>query len=144
MKKNVIIILFVLGIALAMYYSQHPLSATVTVKGKMYLVDTAITAADKEKGLGYRDSMPHNYGMLFIYDHKSKYSFTMQGMAFPLDFLWINGNQIVDITKNVPITQDGVTPVVVPNVEADKVVELGAGEVDKQGIVVGDTVLFNK
>jgi len=140
MKKILIGICLILGIALVLYYKTHPLSASVTIKGKIYLVDIAITGKDKEKGLGYRKSMPENHGMLFIYDHKDQYQFGMKNMQFPLDFLWLNGNEIVEITKHVPIT----SPTIKPNMLIDKVVELNAGQVDQLGIVVGDTVLFNK
>ncbi len=126
------------------YYRLHPLRPTVMINGTTFTVELAITPEEITRGLGGRDSLKPLNGMLFIRDHKERYRFWMGNMRFPLDFLWIDGNRIVDITKNVPITKNGEIPQLEPVAPVDKILEINAGETDKAGIKVGDTLLFNK
>lgn len=126
------------------FYSRHPLSGTVTINNTVFIVDLAVTSIEKEKGLGYRKTLPEKHGMLFVYDHKAIFPFWMKGMQFPLDFVWIYGNQVMDITRNVQPPEGLDLHVVKPQIEVDKILELNAGDVDKYGIKVGDMVRFNK
>ncbi len=126
------------------FYTKHPLSGTVTVNNTVFVVDLALNPLEKEKGLGFRKSLPAKHGMLFVYDHKEQYMFWMKGMQFPLDFLWINGNIIVDITRDVQPPKGLNMNMVKPNVPVDKILEINAGETDTFNIQVGDKVRFNK
>lgn len=87
--------------------------------------------------------MPEMHGMLFPYDHKEQFEFWMRGMRFPLDFIWIDGKNVADITENVPPPLENERPVIVkPLVPVDKVLEVNAGTVARIGIKVGDTVEY--
>jgi len=126
------------------FYNAHPLTSTVTIHNTRFEIELAVTPAEKAKGLSGRTKMLPKHGMVFPYDHKERYDFWMKGMQFPLDFVWISDNLVVDITKNVlpPIGPD--EHVVKPKVPVNKILELNAGEVDQYNIQIGDTVTFNK
>ena len=126
------------------FYSQHPLSATVVIKQTEFIVDLAITPKEKTKGLSFRKTLLPTHGMLFVYENKDKYPFWMKDMNFSLDFIWIDGNVIVDITKNIPPANSTNMQIVKPIVPANKILEINAGEIDKYNIQIGDTVIFNK
>lgn len=144
MNKFLIAGMIALGIITAWYYARHPLGAKVIINEHTIHVEVAVTNAEKEKGLGYRDSLPVNTGMLFVYQNKDRYGFWMKDMRFPLDFIWITGNTVVDVSQNIPQPDnDTVQPVnVAPNVPVDKVLEVNAGVIKSLGIHVGDTVQF--
>ena len=144
MKQIFIFIGICLLLGTIFYYRSHPLSATITIRGVVYPIELAITSKEWEKGLAGRTSLPPGHGMLFIRDHKEQYQFWMAGMEFPLDFVWLDGNRIVEITKNVSVKTDGSITTVKPNIPVDKILELNAGEVEMAGIQVGDIALFNK
>ena len=146
MHPKLIIILAVclIGMFSFWFYTRHPLNGTVTIKGTMFLVDLALNPLEKERGLSYRTSLAPKHGMLFVYDHREQFPFWMKGMNFPLDFIWLDGNTIVDITKNVQPANGLNMQVVKPSIPVDKILELNAGEVDQYNIAIGDTVLFNK
>jgi len=146
MKKFIVFIvgLSVAGLGFFWFYSRHPLTATVTINGTVWHVEASVTAKEKEKGLGGRDRLLPLHGMIFVYDHKELYPFWMKGMQFPLDFIWLDGNEIIDVTQNVGVPAGDVIPVVTPKVPADKVLEVNAGEAQTYGIKIGDRVLFNK
>lgn len=126
------------------FYSRHPLQTTVTVRNTTFIVDVAIQAKEKEIGLGYRNSLAADHGMLFVYDHKEVFPFWMKNMRFPIDILWIEDRIIVDITKDVPPPASPAEqlPLYHPRVPVDKVLELPAGTADRVGIIIGDKIII--
>lgn len=142
MNLKLLAILIVIGLLVIWYYRKNPLSAKLEIGEHRYTVEVAVTNAEKAKGLSFRDNMPADHGMIFLYDHNDFYAFWMNGMRFPLDFVWIEGNIIVDITQNVQ-AQSGVhIPIVKPKKQVDKILELNAGIVERDGIKIGDSVKF--
>ncbi len=137
-KKLVIAALVTVILFIVWFYTRHPLGVTAQIRGHVFTLDVAVTPQEKEQGLGYRQRLDENRGMLFIYDHQEQYSFWMKGMNFPLDILWIRGKEIVDISKHV--STGPPYPHITPALPVDKVLEVNAGTVDKYGIRVGDHV----
>lgn len=140
-------ILFITGILtilfLGWYYMRHPLSSKVKIHTTVFTVDIAATEGQKELGLGGRATLAADHGMLFPYDHKEQYEFWMKGMKFPLDFIWIDGKTVADITPNVPPPVGNEQPIIVkPRVQVDKVFEVNAGTLTRTGIQIGDPVEF--
>jgi len=147
-KKNRKAIILGIGMCVLLgtllFYRKHPLMPTAIINGTKFTLELAVTQKEIEKGLGGRVTLAPKHGMLFLHDHKELYPFWMGGMEFPLDFVWIDGNLIVDITKNVPMETQGEISRLSPRVPVDKILELNAGEADRYNIKVGDTLLFNK
>ncbi|HUD19126.1 MAG TPA: DUF192 domain-containing protein [Patescibacteria group bacterium] len=142
MKYKFLWISAALLLVVAIYYIKHPLAVRVQIDGHVFVVDVAVTNQEKELGLGNRDYMPPDHGMLFVYDHVEAYSYWMKGMRFPLDMVWIKDKTIVDITKNIPVSVNGSLPIYTPKVPVDKVLELNAGTSDTYQIKPGDTLLI--
>lgn len=98
----------------------------------------------RSMGLGERDSLASDSGMLFVFDHKDKYNFWMKGMRIPLDFIWIDGDKVVDLLSNVPPPtpgqSDDTLPLVAPVAKVDKVLEVNANFIGDKGILVGDRI----
>lgn len=124
------------------YYTRNPLVPKIRVGNVSFIIELALTQQEKEKGLGYREQLPEGHGMLFAYDHKEKYQFWMKGMKFPLDFVWIAERRVVDITENVPPPSGSLIPTASPKEPVSQILELNAGEVKKNGIRIGDDVVF--
>ena len=143
MKKFWIILLGILAIG-AWYYWRHPLGEKVIINGHTIQVEVSVTDAEKEKGLGDRDSLPAAHGMLFVYQNKDRYGYWMKGMRFPLDYIWIAGSTVVDLSQNIPApkTPDEPPYELAPRVPVDKVLEVNAGDIAKFGIHIGDQIRF--
>ncbi len=141
-KIIISLLLFVFSLFTLWYYTRNPLGPKVVIHGHTIPVEVAVTPQEKSKGLGERDSLATNAGMLFPYDRKDRYQFWMKGMRFALDFIWIDGTKVADITENVPAPTrpDENLPVYQPKVPVDKILEVNAGLVKKYGIQIGDTV----
>ena len=69
MKKFFIAGLIVLAIMTAWYYTRHPLGKKAVINGHTIRLELAITSAEKERGLGYRDTLATDSGMLFVYQN---------------------------------------------------------------------------
>src|SRR4026208_1251957 len=75
--------------------------STVTINGHTLNIEIAQTQIEREKGLSGRDTLPENSGMLFVFDKPDYYAFWMKDMKFPLDFIWIRDQKVVQITEGV-------------------------------------------
>jgi uncharacterized protein len=108
------------------------------------VAEVSDTPEKRGRGLSYRDSMDQNTGMLFLFENTSQYTFIMTGMRFPLDFLWIRDDRIVDISENIPIDPaqkpEEASQKYPSKVEVNKVIELNAGFVQAHKLKVGDIV----
>lgn len=137
-----IIILAALALLVGMgwFYSRRPLTPRVQIRDAVFTVSLAVTPAEHERGLGYRDTLPRDQGMLFLFRDKAQRSFWMKGMRFPLDIIWILDNTVVDITHNAPVASGGEIPSFVPRQPVNKVLEINAGLASQYGIQVGDTI----
>ena len=110
--------------------------------------ELARTAEERALGLGGRDAMAPDAGMLFVFPQEHVPVFWMQGMRFPLDFIWISRDgRVVDLTEEVPPpapgTPDAELPRYTPSAPVLYALEVNAGVIDQAGVEVGDTVAFD-
>jgi uncharacterized membrane protein (UPF0127 family) len=98
-------------------------------------VEVAKDNESRTQGLSGRDKLDPDFGMLFIFDKPDKYSFWMKDMKFNLDFIWIRNKKVVQINTHISNPKT-----LVPNQEVDQVLEVAAGEVDKNSVKVGDEI----
>jgi len=115
---------------------------TLRIKGCRVKIELADTQEKKLAGLMFRENLPENSGMLFIFDEEAIYGFWMKNMRIALDMIWIDGNKrIVDITKNaLPCQAD--CPSIQPKRAAKYVLEVNSGFTDAHNIFVDDKVEF--
>lgn len=156
MKKFLIqfvLLVMLIFFALALYLNKIPgipflpqpiKVAQVSINDKKIKVEIADTKEKRSKGLGERNTLPEGEGMLFIFDKADKYPFWMKGVSFPLDFIWIKEDKIVDLLENVPAPaagqKDADLPIYVAKEPIDKMLEVAAGTVAKLNVKAGDSV----
>ncbi|MFA6364908.1 MAG: DUF192 domain-containing protein [Candidatus Paceibacterota bacterium] len=116
--------------------------AEVKIGTQTIIADVAKNDADREKGLGGRESIGMNEGMLFIFDNEDEYPFWMKDMKFPIDVIWIRNNYIVGFAENVDpkIGSQPSETVFSPPQSIDRALELHAGRVKLLRVQVGDQV----
>ncbi len=136
-----IVILVAAGIMFINYSSvQKPM---VTIDNHRFNVEIAKTLTQKEKGLGDRNYLALNSGMLFPFPTSGEYGFWMKDMKFPLDIIYINNNKIVSIyTLSKPQNNINLR-VVYPTTPANNVLEINAGLAKNYNFKVGDQVSIN-
>lgn len=116
---------------------------TLAIKDTKIKVDLADSPEEIVQGLSGREIMSEDSGMLFVFSKAQKQTFWMKDMLFPLDFIWIFNNKIVQIDKNIPPPTITKFPKIIrSSIPIDRVLEVNSGFVEKHGINVGDEVDF--
>lgn len=117
-------------------------STQVTIGETIITAEIADTDEERSKGLSGRNSLPKNYGLLFVFEEAKKYPFWMKDMKFPIDIIWINKNEVVDITNHAPPETNTKSSLTIykPKVPALYVLEVNANYVRENTIKVGDEV----
>ena len=121
---------------------------SVEVGDATFDVEVADTPSLWQQGLSGRLYLEERRGMLFIPDDPFAGPFWMQGMNFPLDFIWIGQDcHVADLHVYAQIPGPGTPDEMIRRYtaypRAAYTLEVNAGEVDRFGIRVGDKVEFN-
>lgn len=158
MKKfliQTILLLIVIAGALYLYQSktslpnlpflpEAPVIKEIRINNATIKAEIADTQAKRNKGLGGRQPLASDEGMLFLFPKIDKYPFWMKGLSFPLDFIWIRGDKVIEILPNIqppaPGQQDSSLPIYQSSEPVDKVLEVPGGTTERLNIKTGDTV----
>jgi uncharacterized membrane protein (UPF0127 family) len=112
----------------------------LTVGGAVFSIEVADTAVLRARGLSGHAPLGEREGMLFLFAQPTAAPFWMQGMLFPIDFVWIAGGRVIGITERaLPMEETGFK-MYWPPAAADQVLEISAGAAQEFGIGVGDAV----
>lgn len=125
--------------------SAEPLVMIAIPQGTIIQAELANTAPKRATGLMYRDSLPSDHGMLFVFAEEQEWSFWMKNTRIPLDIIWIDKTKkIVHVERNVPICTrtDDSCPNYQPISPALYVLELKAGRADDLKLQRGTRLKF--
>lgn len=118
-------------------------SLTLDLPGGSFLLDLPRTPEQFTRGLGGRDHLAPQTGMLFLFRASVPQAFWMKEMRFPIDILFLQDGVVVKIAANLPAPLAGEAPVrVTSDRPINGVLEVGAGEASAHGWTVG-TRLFS-
>lgn len=135
------IILIVL-IGLFLYLSLQ--TNHVCFKNHCFTVELAKTPTEREKGLMFRNELDQDRGMLFIYPKEGKYDFWMKNTLIPLDMIWIDKTKkVVSMSRNNQPCLVNECLIISSSVDAQYILEINGGLVDKLGIREGDYCTIN-
>jgi uncharacterized membrane protein (UPF0127 family) len=115
-----------------------------TVKAGSNYIDAEVAKDNdqKEAGLGNRDCIGADKGMLFVFDKPGNYDFWMKDMKFPIDIVWINENKTtVEVTPSVSPSTFPKT--FTSKVAAKYVLELQSGRAQQLNISEGTNLQFD-
>lgn len=116
------------------------IGGTVTIGEAVIAVELAQTLEERSKGLMRRTSLPDDQGMLFVFEDYGYHPFWMKDTFIPLDIIWIAGDEIVHIEREVPPGKGLIPPSYAPDAPANLVLEVNAGVSRENGWEVGDKV----
>jgi uncharacterized membrane protein (UPF0127 family) len=125
----------------------HGANPSVVLDGHRFSVEIAADVASQERGLMFRDSMPADHGMLFVFDSDAVRTFWMKNTHIPLDILYFDHNRkLVSVQRRVPPCLDSGNncPVYPSSGPAQYVLELNAGMADKLNVEPGDVLEVNR
>lgn len=124
-------------LSLTYFVVKPPYPTRVVVGGIRYDIEVADTEEERSRGLGGRASVCRHCALLFVFPEKGRWAFWMKEMRFPIDIIWIAGDTVVDIERNIPSSS---TAVFRPDAESDRVLEVNGNGAD--GLLTGDKVRY--
>ena len=112
--------------------------------GKTFSVEIADTQEEHALGLMYRDSMPADHGMIFLFPNEAPRRFWMKNTRIPLDIMYFDKDlKLVSISADTPPCRVSNCPSYSSKAPAQYVLELNAGLAASLGVKVGDQLTLN-
>jgi len=139
----IIILIIVVGLLIYPHLKKEKKESRVCFKSHCFLVELALTPEEKSRGLMYRESLPKDRGMFFIYEREGEHSFWMKNVLIPLDIIWIDKDKkVVYMAENCRPCPELPCPSIKPDNHAKYVFEINAGLASEIGLSVGDQLEF--
>lgn len=122
--------------------SAKPESNTIPITIKGYVIEAAVVADPQRRSLGlmFREDLPMNGGMLFVFPEEQILSFWMKNTPLPLSIAFIDVNGVIlNIEKMMPYDDVTHHQSIAPAFFA---LEVHQGWFTERGIKAGDAVDF--
>lgn len=124
----------------------HAAPATIPLQmpsGRTLQAEVMIDPPDRARGLMFRDSLPEDRAMLFVFDDVGFHTIWMKDCRFPIDIVWLDEAQrVVHVAEAVPPCRKDPCPVYQPMQRAAYVVEMNARQARREKATVGQTISF--
>ncbi|WP_432799979.1 DUF192 domain-containing protein [Poriferisphaera sp. WC338] len=119
-------------------------SVDITLRGRQFQLELALTQAARFKGLSDRASIPENTGMLFVFPQADYRGFVMRRCLVPIDLIYLDPNgRIIGMyamTVEPAGTPEAKLKVYASRYPAQFAIELAGGEIKKLGLEEGEKV----
>lgn len=118
-----------------------PPPACVAPDGGRLVLELAVTDEEKAQGLMFRDALPVDRGMLFVFQTDGIHPFWMKNTFIPLDMIWLSAaGAVVEVRADVPPCRLDPCPSYASDRPARAVLELAAGAAAKHRITAGSVL----
>jgi len=118
-------------------------SSVVLPSGARYRVELARTPEEQTQGLMFREALPPNAGMLFLFSEPGIHKFWMKNTMIPLDIIWMDSaGKVVFVSANTPQCRADPCPTYGPDQPASNVLEIAGGMAKKEMVEVGAVIRF--
>ena len=112
----------------------------VVINDQTVAVEVAVTPDEQYQGLSDRENLCADCGLLFVVTANSRPDFVMRNMNFPLDFIWINDDIIVDITAQAQPEGEATKAIYQASLPVDYVLEINGGQAEVWDWQIGERV----
>lgn len=125
------------------YFSKGQIEKTTPVsighsQIKAFVADTSLF---RKRGLGGKDSILSDEGMLFIFETPAYHGIWMKDMRFPIDIFWIDEMKRIVSLQEVVLTSS-YPEIFTPKAPAKYVLETRAGFARENNVKIGDKISF--
>ena len=138
---------FLVALFFALFFlieKEKPGDFRVCFEKNCFFAELAQAPAERARGLMFRNELPENRGMLFVFKGEGIHSFWMKNTYIPLDIIWISAEkEVVFINKDTPPCGEEC-PLIIPDKSALYVLEINAGMADTIGLEIGDNLYFTQ
>ena len=125
--------------------SVHASGPVAELKGRRFDIEIVADDESRARGLMFRDSMPADHGMLFLFDDMQPRVFWMKNTHIPLDILYFDQEyKLVSVQQRVPPCRSDPCAQYPSAGPARYVLELNAGTADRLGVKPGDKLTVTR
>ncbi len=117
---------------------QLPITAEITIGGKVIRLEVASTPQEQATGLMYRSDLPDDRGMIFPMRPPRSAQFWMKNVPVALDMVFLYEGKIIAIVPQAPPCKVQDCPVYGTQDLVDHVLELRSGRAKELGLKIGD------
>ncbi len=142
------ILLAVLLMSLSMFLGERKESSIIVVRFPNGVELEAEVADTPEKllfGLAFRDELPPNGGMLYIFEQSGLHRVQTREYRFPIDILWVDeSHHVVHVLEHAePCSSDPCPFYGPPPEEARYVIQAESGFLKRAGVVMNDELKYS-
>ncbi len=109
----------------------------MNIAGKEFLLEIARTNKTRETGLMYRDALPADRGMIFVFNDNTRRAFWMRNTRIPLDIFYLSPDGVIVSIHSMKPYDLTSTPSAAPAMYA---IEVNAGVATALGLRPGDKI----
>jgi hypothetical protein len=111
--------------------------------GRQLSAELMLTDEERALGLMFRDRLPQDRALLFVFEEAQYHSFWMKNCRFPIDMVWLDSERrVVHVAESVPPCKRDPCPSYQPLRRALYVVEMNAGQARREHMRIGSLVEF--
>ena len=112
--------------------------------GTVIHVEVASDDPTREQGLMFRDQLPADHGMIFLFAQNGVYPFWMKNTIIPLDMIWIDDQHRVNfVASDVPPCKADPCPNYgSTTIPSRYVLETAAGVAKRHNVAAGNVLRF--
>lgn len=149
-KRSRIYVLMALALLLIVgswLLTQQKEGATIIVTfpgGKQIETEVADTPEKLLFGLAFREALPPDWGMLYIFESSGRHRLRTKGFTFPVDMVWADESRhVVYVVEGAaPCPQDPCPVFGPPPEDVRYVIQTAAGFVKQEGVTPGMELKF--
>jgi uncharacterized membrane protein (UPF0127 family) len=148
-KKRIItmILLAVLLMGVSILLIPRDEAKTIIVtfpNGTKIEVEVADTPEKLLFGLAFREALPSNGGMIYIFEATGPHRVTTKEYRFPVDMIWVDESRhIVSMAENIPPCRQETCPWHgSPSEGVRYLIQTQAGFIQRQGLTVGGELKY--
>lgn len=146
-RALVVIILALVLLTVSFFLTSKKDTETIFVtfpSGREIETEVADTPEKLLFGLAFREGLPPNTGMLYIFDASDRHRMRTKAFKIPVDIVWLDeGRRIVHLVEGAQPCMEDPCPVYGPPAEnARYVIETNAGFIKEEGLARGTELKF--
>ncbi len=149
-KRHRVIFLIALSLLLitgSLFLTSKESPGTIVVtfpSGRELVTEVVDTPQAIFIGLAFRDYLPENAGMLYIFDTSERHRVHTKGYKIPVDMMWLDESRhVVHVVERAePCTTDACPLFGPPPENALYVIQTAAGFIQKEGVEPGMELKF--
>ena len=116
----------------------------VVLQGERFTVELAQDSGEQALGLMFREQLPDDPGMLFLFPQEGYRSFWMRNTRIPLDIFYFDAElRLVSVARDARPCRTRQCPGYPSEGPAKYVLELNAGKADELGVRKGDPLVLH-